>query len=174
MVVYRKDIIFDYIKGKDVLDLGSTTNKKQMFDIMKKLAKSVVGVDLRKSKDPQIIYGNAENVKINKKFDLVVAGEIIEHLNNAGVFLDNMGNHLRKGGRIIITTPNVKSPAYLLFKGNEEHTCWYCKYTLKELVQRHGFKVEKVKICVQKKKNFIVDLLRYYFANNLVFICRKK
>jgi len=38
MVVYRKDIIFNYIKDKDVLDLGSTTNKKQMFDVMKNLA----------------------------------------------------------------------------------------------------------------------------------------
>jgi len=126
------------------------------------------------SDDPQIIKGNAETVKVNKKFDLVVAGEIIEHLNNAGVFLDNMASHLRKGGRIIITTPNVKSLAYLFFKGNCEHTCWYCKYTLKELVERHGFKVEKIRFCVQKKKNFVVDLLRYYFANNLVFICRKK
>lgn len=173
MSLYKKGIILEYIKNKEVLDLGSTTNKGDMFDLIKRLAKNVIGVDLQKSDDPQIIEGNVENINLNKKFDVIIAGDIIEHLDNTGLFLDNMYCHLKDNGLLLITTPNAKSLAYLFFKGNPQHTCWYCQHTLRQALERHKFKIEKINLCVQKKKNVIYDFLRYLFANNLVVICKK-
>lgn len=173
MSIYRNNLIFSYVKGKEVLDLGSTTNKKNMFDIMKKLAKDLVGVDIRRSDDPKIVEGNVETVDLNRKFDLIIAGEIIEHLSNPGIFLDNMKKHLKNDGQLLITTPNAKSFAYLFFKGNSEHTCWYCRNTLNQLLKRHGFKIKQVRIYVQKKNNLVYDILRYFFANNLIAVCEE-
>lgn len=173
MNIYKKEIILEYIKNKEVLDLGSTTNKKDIFDAIKKLARNVIGVDIQKSDDPQIIEGNVENINLNKEFDVIIAGDIIEHLDNAGIFLDNMYHHLKDNGLLIITTPNAKSLAYLFFKANPQHTCWYCKHTLRQALERHKFKIKKIDFCVQKKKNVIYDFLRYLFANNLIGICKK-
>lgn len=173
------DIIAKYVQNKEVLDIGSCGNqgssKKNynLFSIIKEKAKSVTGVDIE-SNDPEIIQGNAETINLKKKFDIVTAGDVIEHLHNQGQFLDNMNKHLKDNGKIVIVTPNVKSPAYLLFKGNDYHTCWYCRHTLKYLIEKHGFKVEKIIVCLRKRRNPIYNLFRYLFANHLLFVCRKQ
>ena len=170
MVAYRNDLIKRLVKGKDTLDVGSCGVDKFFYSEMKKHTKSITGVDLEGKGD--IIKGNAETVNLGKKFDVVVAGDIIEHLDNAGLFLDNMKKHLKKDGLLIISTPNVKSIAFAFFKGNKTHTAWYCKYTLSYLLRQHGFKVVKIRTCVRRKINPIYDLLRYIFANTLFVISK--
>jgi len=101
------------------------------------VARFVQGVDLESNGDDGILKGNAETIKLNRLFDIVTAGDVIEHLHNPGLFLKNMNKHLKLNGYIIIVTPNVKSIGYLPFKGNDYHTCWYCKKTLKYLDKRH-------------------------------------
>lgn len=171
-------LILPYVKDKKVLDIGSCGNQgenqksKTLFTLLKSQADHVTGVDLE-SNDPEIIQGNAETIQLKKKFDLVVAGDVIEHLHNPGLFLDNMYSHLEDNGLIILVTPNAKSIGYLPFKGNAFHTCWYCKHTLKYLVNQHGFKVERIWIGLRKKRGLLNNLFRHYFANNLLFVCRK-
>jgi len=172
------DIILGYVNNKDVLDIGSCANQgekvksKTLYSSIKKAAKSVTGVDIE-SDTEEIIRGNAETIRLGREFDVVVAGDVIEHIYNAGLFLDNMHSHLRKDGLMLVVTPNAKSIGYLPFKGNQFHTCWYCKNTLKYLLEQHGFKVEKIIVGLRKRKNPFKDLLRHIFANNLLFVCRK-
>lgn len=173
-----REITLKYMKDKDILDIGSCGDQgeevksKTLFALIKKGAKSVTGVDIESNTD-EIIKGNAETIKINKKFDIIVAGDVIEHLHNAGLFLDNMHFHLKKNGQMLIVTPNVKSFAYLLFRGNLFHTCWYCRHTLKYLIEQHNFKVEKIITGIRYKRSPIYDFLRSLFANHLLFVCRK-
>lgn len=172
------DYILKEVVGKEILDIGScaeqgeTIKTKTLFNALKQTAAKVTGVDIE-SHDPEILKGNAETIKINKNFDIVVAGDVIEHLHNPGQFLDNMHEHLKDNGKILLVTPNVKSIGYLPFRGNKYHTCWYCKNTLKYLVEQHGFKVEKIIFGVRRNKNVISDILRRIFANNLLLVCRK-
>lgn len=172
------DYIIKEVAGKEVLDIGScaeqgeTVKTKTLFKALKQTAASVTGVDIE-SQDPEIVKGNAETVKLNKKFEVVVAGDVIEHLYNPGLFLDNMYNHLKENGALLLVTPNVKSIGYIPFRGNKYHTCWYCKNTLKYLVEQHGFKVEKIILGVRRRNNFVFDILRRLFANNLLLVCRK-
>ncbi|MBI5765990.1 methyltransferase domain-containing protein, partial [Candidatus Falkowbacteria bacterium] len=55
-------------------------------------------------------YENIELEKFiknnNERFDLIIATELIEHLNNPLDFLENCKKILKDGGKIIITTPN--------------------------------------------------------------------
>ena len=51
--------------------------------------------------------GNAENFNFDFKFDIIFAGDLIEHLSNPGLFLWSCAGNLKDGGRIIITTPKI-------------------------------------------------------------------
>lgn len=56
-----------------------------------------------------LYYCDAEKIdelNLNMQFDIIIAGEIIEHLNNAGSFLRNVTRLMHKGSKLILTTPN--------------------------------------------------------------------
>lgn len=54
-----------------------------------------------------VITGNAEDVRINEQFDVVVAGDLIEHINNVGLFLSTVKMHLAPDGMFVFNTPNA-------------------------------------------------------------------
>lgn len=165
----REQIILEIARGKKVLDVGSVGQSDIycQWEELKKHASSLVGVDLPESvdtltkefdlsesgyshaKDPNIVYGNMETVELGETFDVIVAGDVIEHTSNQGLFLDNIRRHLADDGQLVITTPNAKWPTVFL-KPNVTHTLWHDIYTLKTLLTRHGFKI---------------NYWRYYFGN---------
>jgi SAM-dependent methyltransferase len=84
-----------------------------------------------------------------RAFDLVIAGELIEHLDAPGEFLDGVGALVAQGGELIVTTPNAASftgPLTAL-RGveviNPDHVTLYSWYTLTNLLQRHGWRVTR-------------------------------
>jgi 2-polyprenyl-3-methyl-5-hydroxy-6-metoxy-1,4-benzoquinol methylase len=123
-----------------------------------KHAKSVTGIDkeieeikkLRKKGYDNIIAGDAEKIKLKQKFDVIVAGNVLEHLSNPGLFLANMKNHLKEDGKIIITTDNEGgfiSFFHTLCLGyiseNPDHTMIFNYSHLRELITREGLKIDK-------------------------------
>ena len=52
----------------------------------------------------------------NLKFDVVIASEVIEHVNDRSKFLSDLSNLLKDGGLIIITTLNKSFPSIMLAK----------------------------------------------------------
>jgi len=81
------------------------------------------------------------------KAEVVLAGEIIEHLETPGSFLDGMHELVAAGGRLIVTTPNAASllnplaamARYELI--NPTHVAVYSWYTLSNILGRHGWDV---------------------------------
>ena len=54
----------------------------------------------------RLIHGDfIEGRPVTGLFDTVVLGEILEHLHDPGALLDRSLEHLRPGGRVVITTP---------------------------------------------------------------------
>ena len=47
-----------------------------------------------------------EKEKVLNKFDIVVASEVIEHVNNRKTFLSDISNLCRPGGLVVFTTIN--------------------------------------------------------------------
>lgn len=91
---------------------------------------------------------NAENFSFQIHFDSIWALDLIEHLSNQGLFLDNVKKFLKKDGKFIITTPNCFNLFNFAEKvtkyeptTNAEHTCYYNHRTLRQLLERHGFEV---------------------------------
>lgn len=162
----RIEWVLNEIRPEDkVLDVGCIqhsanreVNPSWLHKKLYNIANYVLGVDyikeeidILRSKGYNICYGNAESLDLAETFDVVVVGELMEHLSNPGLFLDRVRRHLNKRGRLIITTPN---PFFFyrfcqaLFEDvicNIEHTCYYCKRTIKQLLERHGFELKKFK-----------------------------
>jgi len=89
-------------------------------------------------------------------FDLVIAGEIIEHIFDTDYFLEEIRRVLKPGGKFIISTPNIASfgRRLLLFFGydpiieispNQPDSSGHIRYftfqSLRELLGKNGFKV---------------------------------
>jgi SAM-dependent methyltransferase len=80
--------------------------------------------------------------------DVVVAGEIIEHLDAPGPFLRAMRQLVGPDGLIVLTTPNAYRLLNFLapLSGSElihpDHTAWHSPQTLRTLLERSGWTVE--------------------------------
>ncbi len=79
-------------------------------------------------------------------FDLIVAGEVIEHIDEPGAFLDGLHALATPEGRLCVTTPNAYSAVNTLaaLVGVEvihpDHIALYSWRTLTELLRRHGWR----------------------------------
>lgn len=156
----RASVIEEYTTG-DVLDVGvvqhdikNASNKtwlhEKIYDFVG--VNEVVGIDMLdeeikmlQERGYNVQAQNAEKMDFNRKFDTIVAGELIEHLSNPGKFLRKSSQHLRPGGSLIITTPNtfnILRFLYLIKNGevpcNPEHTGWYDPKTLNQLAHRYN------------------------------------
>lgn len=186
-VINRLSVIEPLIKGKSVLDIGCVDSRpgnvrkyesSGLHKFLKLHAGELLGVDLDAdgAKEMQtmgynVIAGNAENMDLGQQFDCIVAGEIIEHLNNAGNFLETLKKHLKDDGVIIITAPNAFCITNIMriFKGNHinvhpDHTCWYDPVTLQQLISRFQLKATHLYFTNKAKwyrKKYFYKIFRY-------------
>jgi 2-polyprenyl-3-methyl-5-hydroxy-6-metoxy-1,4-benzoquinol methylase len=163
------DIILPLIQDKKVLDLGSISHdfdkryaaKEWNFDIFLKHAKYLKGIDIlstdvekAQANGYDIEQGNAEQyISSEEKFDIVFAGDIIEHLANPGLFLKCSHENLVEDGLLIVVTPNTFSLSNI-FKSitkltneppvNPEHTCYFTPKTVQELASRERFLIKNL------------------------------
>jgi SAM-dependent methyltransferase len=94
------------------------------------------------------IVGNAEDFELNEKFDVVFAGEIIEHLVDLRGFFRSAAAVLEEDGVLVITTPNVFKVSTFLYRLgkrtppiNPDHKMWFCEQTLRALISDRRFEV---------------------------------
>ena len=82
--------------------------------------------------------------------DVLLAGELIEHLSNPGAMLDAVRPLLHEGGSLIVTTPNAHAFTNLVAEligfelVNSDHVGWQSWWTGRTLLERHGFRVSEV------------------------------
>ena len=82
--------------------------------------------------------------------EVVVAGELIEHLDLPGAFLDEVGSLVSDGGSLVITTPNAQRLTNVVgaLLGRDivsgEHVGWHSWKTLDTLLRRHGWRLEEL------------------------------
>jgi len=89
---------------------------------------------------------DVQDFRLEVTFDTVLATNIIEHLRCPGAMLNCVADHLKDGGRLVITTPRTFTPQNMLreLKGGigptDAHVCWYCRSTLENLLARCGYR----------------------------------
>lgn len=149
-VVNRPEFIIARTKNKYVLEFGASG---KMHEAVKASAKAYRGIDREDSVDGTVVGFDLDDVSQTDLpqldgAEIIVCGEIIEHLSNPGWFL----TRLRKqypGVPVLITVPNAFAVAGLssLMKGvenvNKDHVSWYSWRTLKTLTERVGYEVKE-------------------------------
>lgn len=149
--------------GKSVLDLGCIDHSENnwrsrywLHKAIRSVARNLTGLDYYlegviklKELGFNVMHGDAQSFKFDEKFDVVTAGDLIEHLPNLEGFFNSISNALSDGGKLVITTPNPWCWKYFLYhlifkkldRVNKEHVTWFCLQTLENLALRFGFKI---------------------------------
>lgn len=204
-IVDRTQYIVQRCRGKKVLDLGCasipppSTNLTWLHAEIKKVAQLVHGVDidkqllrLLKDSGENHLYHcnveNLENLETELKYDVIVASELIEHLNNPGLFLKGVKQIISENGILLIATPNaygIKSFLMLLLSNAEpspiSHTCYFSYATLNVLLNRFGFYIDDIAFFhwaankfYSKIINYVIELLPFAhkFADHFIITAR--
>jgi len=122
-------------------------------------------------------YGDAEGLDSalclnGQQFEVIVASELLEHLDNPGLFLSGVKPYL--SGDLIITAPNAFRGDQIsrLIAGQElvhpDHVCWYSYTTLNNLLTCHSY---QIKYAAMYGLLSACDLSPF-FAKGLVFVIR--
>lgn len=147
---------FNSVKGLNVLDCG--ISKGGVSDILSRNSANCFGIDVnsREVSGVKIIQADL-NIGIPDfgiKFDVIFAGEIIEHLFDDRKFIRECQNFLKPKGLLIITVPNLVSflNRFAMFFGlmpltayaaAEFHYHVYTRNKLKNMIKEEGFEILK-------------------------------
>jgi SAM-dependent methyltransferase len=173
-LVQRVDFIKEVCAGRKILHLGCTNwpytqvaidNDMLLHFELKSIASELYGFDFDQEGINLLSAAGVDNlyqadleslgdVDLSDTFDVIVAGEIIEHLNNPGLFLSGIKRFMNEETRLVITTINAYGAArgfiYAL-RGksgiNEpvhpDHVAYYSYRTLKLLIERAGLNLNE-------------------------------
>ena len=171
-ITQRTDYILQACAGRTVLHLGCADmpytkmrlkDGTLLYSMIDQVAQRQYGLDLssegieilRKAGKDDLAVSDVQLLIDQKPFgetryDVIVAGEIIEHLSNPGLFLESLKPLLADSQtRLILTTINAYCAYrffYSLVMRNEsvhpDHVSYYSKKTLTCLLDRHGYAIE--------------------------------
>ena len=192
----KREFFLPYIVGKDVLDIGCAGGDVNRFDNddwmhrhIKSFSQSCIGIDHNERVVDEanalgyiIIKGDAQDFHFDKKFDVVCAFDIIEHLQDLKGFFISVKKVLKNNGKLLISVPN---PWFFMrfvkcfTKGDggviPDHVYWFCTGTIRELLQRYGFEVEKIEFGSGQRRLYHYVFLPKVIRHTSIFvICQKK
>lgn len=173
-VVQRVEFIKSICAGRKVLHLGCTNwpytqdsidNDMLLHLELAESASKLVGfdfdqqgLDILSASGVDNLYRadleNLDEVPLNETFDVIIGGEMIEHLSNPGRFLKGIQRFMDPKTQLVITTINAYCAMRFLIYGlrgkggrNEpvhpDHVAYYSYSTLNLMLERAGLGVKE-------------------------------
>lgn len=159
--VDRYDWIAPFLAKGATLDCGCIDERhperiaNSLHARLKKLNPKTVGVDADagavaavKKLGFDIQLADAQRSDLGGPYDAIFAGELIEHLDNPGLFLDNAKRHLAPSGLLLLTTPNpfaanqfAKILKHAQPQVHAAHRFWFSPETLAVLLESRGYAI---------------------------------
>lgn len=135
-----------HITGKTILDIGSKEGYLHQMIVKANPNKKVFSLD--NSKDADFSMDLNKPKKLKEKFDTLIAGEIIEHLESPIGFVRYCKSLLKTKGKLIITTPNAIGLQYIsneawcvYYKDYRGHTQAFTMSMLDRILKDEGLKI---------------------------------
>ncbi len=186
----REEFILNWASGKKVLHLGCVgdralgSHEESLHVKLARVSAELWGVDLNAEGILQLgtalpelssnlAVGDACNLRelgLPSQFEVVIAGDLIEHLVHPAALFSSVESTLAPGGRMILSTPNALGLLNVLraWSGQEKinptHTCWFSISTLQELTRRMGWKVEIFATAYDFEPRGKAERLKYAFG----------
>lgn len=161
----RTGYLCGLVNGKSVLDVGvvehtgdAASSPAWLHAHLRRHAAACLGVDVLEA-DLAALRDQGYDVacvdltreRLPRQFDVIIGGEVLEHLDAPGPFMRNCAAMLKPGGRLAITAPNPWYANPILkncfsrstFVDSADHVAWYDASVLYELGQRSGLQLER-------------------------------
>jgi hypothetical protein len=165
----REEFLVNLCRDKVVLHLGCadaihfdehTHIGRHLHALINDVSRKSYGVDIDKQaleklqkhyKISNVFEGNVEclNLDFNENFDIIICGEIIEHLNNVGLFLNSVKSYMGVNTLLILTTPNMLSLKLFVHslmnkqRIHYDHSLGFTFSLLETLLYRHNYHVDR-------------------------------
>ena len=161
---YQLQLIKKYLRN-NLLEVGP--GKGGFVEIYKKFVKKILLIEpdkklykflKNKIKDKKIIVKNKTIDKINKKFDVIIYFDVIEHIKNDLNEINKAKKRLSKNGFLIINVP-----AHQYFYNNFDKSVGHFKR-----YNRNDF------INIEKKTGLKIEKLIYYDSVGFLFLILNK
>ena len=151
-----------------ILEIGAGSGSTLAYLKEKNLAKHVTGIELFEIKDSlqknqvidEFIIGNIENMdleKFNEQFDVVICGDVLEHLIDPWKVVEKIASLIKPQGILIVSIPNfrdIKTLYNVFVKGDfkyeksgvldETHLRFFCKKNILKLLTTSSLKPVKI------------------------------
>lgn len=152
------------VRGKRVLDVGVVSHSARYFEQpgwrhgrISRAAAYCLGVDIlallvaelnQRGFNVRCVDATSD-ADLGERFEVVFAGDVIEHVDNAVALLRFAARHLAPGARVYVTTPNPFSRKFFRqfrrergMVTNLDHVAWISPTMAMELGRRAGLRLE--------------------------------
>lgn len=159
--------ILDQAAKKSVLNVGAAGGVEYylpahrdawLHDRLGGVARELVGVDIdklgieRAARDGvELIEADCQTMNLERRFDLIVMSDVVEHLDAPGAAICNLVQHLQPAGRLLITTPNPTYAGMLMraILGRSlsvyyDHVACFAPEHVQAVCNRHGYHLTAV------------------------------
>jgi len=152
-IILQKMFLIGKCRGR-LLDIGCGNGS--YLALMRDLGWEVVGIEL----DPEaariakerfslnVLIGSWNNIDLpSESFDAITLSHVVEHVIDPYKLLRHCFDLLKPGGKISITTPNIRSLGHRVFRGSwcgldpPRHLVLFHPESLRCIVQKSGFRI---------------------------------
>jgi hypothetical protein len=214
----RVDLIKNLCIDKKVIHIGCVdhlplieekiSKKHWLHKLITEVSSETIGIDINKDGieylqnklniknvlHANIVVDDIPEIK-KKKWDYMILGEIVEHVDNPIHFLNSIRERYKDVvGQIIITVPHilVKNRTNIMYKNsmeliNTDHRYWFTPFTLTKVMHQAGFRdihldfaervaLTQAELFKRKLKKLANKKLFYpfYYFNSIVGIAKFK
>ena len=212
--IHRDSFILQKVKGRSVLHLGCIGEtdselivkvnraKELLHSKVKKVASEVYGIDIDAEAIAEytnilgkknLFVGDVEKlelVPIDKKFDIILFTDLMEHLSNPGLALEGIKRFMSDESELIVSVPHSFGlPNYIRyilgkFQEGNQHVAAYNSAHLYNLLYRHGFRITEIYSGYERVPNKVVYKILFFigrlflslfpkFGGTLIIVARK-